>query len=552
MIPSLTEQGMVKTSQKSSSQRYLGEASDIRFFHDIELAYCQPPEPGRQQGRPEARVDSYEQEGAPTQDPEDKSHVLLPDRASADHLVHIYFSTIHIAYPFISEPDFRQTYESFWQSDSLEGFRGPWLSLLLTVFAIGSCYERIAESGAAQSTQAQTPDQHQRYFDHAVTIARNYASKHTVDHVSTLLAQCFYLLATCQTDRCWTTLGMAVRIAQSIGLHVEEGHRASCEDALAPREMCRRVWYSIFVLDRLLALQLGRPPAISEEGFYVNLPSKGSDVDLSNQSDQPKVDEKYWIGDYFLAMIKFSTIIGRVFDNLYGPKKAADVSLILSVIDRLDSEMLQWRSQLPRHLRFDLSHTFENSMTFKRQRNMLAIKFYNLQALIHRSLLSPARLLESGPNSRPIFHSEYGLISMSKRKCILAAQHTARLLHNIEDKKSLVYGFPWWQMISCLICASSILLVAGICVDLNLEGDVFSDIDWEAVDEDAEVCLTVFQALSSNSNAAKLARDMMQRLKKTRMISRGELLSSLSVPKQHPTEQVITPGLASSPQFEEL
>jgi hypothetical protein len=246
----------------------------------------------------------------------------------------------------------------------------------VTVFAIGSCYERIAESGAAQSTQAQTPDQHQRYFDHAVTIARNYASKHTVDHVSTLLAQCFYLLATCQTDRCWTTLGMAVRIAQSIGLHVEEGHRASCEDALAPREMCRRVWYSIFVLDRLLALQLGRPPAISEEGFYVNLPSKGSDVDLSNQSDQPKVDEKYWIGDYFLAMIKFSTIIGRVFDNLYGPKKAADVSLILSVIDRLDSEMLQWRSQLPRHLRFDLSHTFENSMTFKRQvciRNVLIL-----------------------------------------------------------------------------------------------------------------------------------------------------------------------------------
>ncbi|KAK5210441.1 hypothetical protein LTR41_004109 [Exophiala xenobiotica] len=544
MIPSLTEQGMVKISQKSSSQRYLGEASDIRFFHDIELAYCHSPEPGRQQGRPEARIDSYEQERAPTQDPGDKSHVLLPDRASADRLVHIYFSTIHIAYPFISEPDFRQTYESFWQSDSLEGFRGPWLSLLLTVFAIGSCYERFAEPGAAHSTQAQTSDQHQRYFDHAVTIARNYASKHTVDHVSTLLAQCFYLLATCQTDRCWTTLGMGVRIAQSIGLHVEEGHRASCEDALAPREMCRRVWYSIFVLDRLLALQLGRPPAVSEEGFYVNLPSKGSDVDLSNQNGQPSVNEKYWIGDYFLAMINFSTIIGRVFDKLYGPKKAADVALILSVIGRLDSEMLQWRSQLPRHLRFDLSHTFEKSMTFKRQRNMLAIKFYNLQALIHRSLLSPARLLESGPSSRPILHSEYGLISLSKRKCILAAQHTARLLHNIEDKKSLVYGFPWWQMISCLICASSILLVAGICVDLNLEGDVFSDIDWEAVDEDAEVCLTVFQALSSNSNAAKIARDMMQRLKKTRMISR--------VPMQHPTEQVITPGLAPSPQPEEL
>lgn len=82
----------------------------------------------------------------------------------------------------------------------------------------------------------------------------------------------------------------------------------------------------------------------------------------------------------------------------------------------------------------------------------------------------------------------------------------------------------WWQMISCLICASSILLVAGICINLESESEsqVFKDIDWLAVDEDAEVCLQVFQALSSNSNAARLARDMMQRLKKTRTISYGK------------------------------
>ncbi|KAJ9493283.1 hypothetical protein H2202_011259 [Exophiala xenobiotica] len=110
---------------------------------------------------------------------------------------------------------------------------------------------------------------------------------------------------------------------------------------------------------------------------------------------------------------------------------------------------------------------------------------------------------------------------MSKRKCIVAAQQTAKLLHDLEDKKSLVYRFPWWQMISCLICASSILLVASICVDLELDKELFKDIDWAAVDEDAEVCLKVFQALSSNSNAARLAGDMMQRLKKTRTISQG-------------------------------
>jgi hypothetical protein len=160
------------------------------------------------------------------------------------------------------------------------------------------------------------------------------------------------------------------------------------------------------------------------------------------------------------------------------------------------------------------------------QRNMLAIKFYNLQALIHRPLLSPTGLPASSPQHAAFYEVENIHISSSKIKCILAAQKTAKLLHDIEDKQSLVYGFPWWQMISCLICASSILLVASICVDPNLDRDVFKSTDWEAVDEDAEVCLKVFQALSSNSDAARLANDMMQRLKKTRKISQGEFLDS--------------------------
>jgi hypothetical protein len=62
---------------------------------------------------------------------------------------------------------------------------------------------------------------------------------------------------------------------------------------------------------------------------------------------------------------------------------------------------------------------------------------------------------------------------------------------------------------------------------MDLEGDEATGdnniIDWAALDEDADVCLTVFQALSSNSNAARLARDMMQRLKETRINSQGEL-----------------------------
>jgi hypothetical protein len=237
----------------------------------------------------------------------------------------------------------------------------------VTILAIGSCYERIAASDDGTASNPQSSGRDVRYFDHAVAISQKHTSKRTVDHVCALLAQCFYLLATCQTDQCWITLGLAVRIAQSIGLHVEESHCVSREDTLASRETCRRVWYSTFVLDRLLALQLGRPPSISDDGFNVRLPSRQSDVDLAEQNSHANTNRQDWVGDYFVAMIKFSELIGRVFNSLYGPRKLDSAALTLSNIDLLDTELLHWRSGLRRKLRFDLSHTFETSRVFKSQ-----------------------------------------------------------------------------------------------------------------------------------------------------------------------------------------
>ncbi|KIV88575.1 hypothetical protein, variant [Exophiala mesophila] len=517
------------TSQRYSRhvERYLGEASDIRFYHILQSAFGPPPGADvNESGVSEPPVNSYEQEKIwPA--PADKKLDSLPSRQTADSLVDIYFSTIHKAYPFLSEPDFMAFYGRFWQSESLDEIRGPGLSTIFSIFAIGSCYKRVAESENGHASDSWSSRQDVLYFELALAIMQNQAQTRTVDHVCALLIQCFYLLATCQTDKSWITLGLAIRIAQSIGLHVEEAYGTSYGDVPgpAPSETRRRVWYSLFVLDRLLAMQLGRPPSIISDGFNVHLPSRQSLLDLAEQPIPPGTKSQDWGGDYFIAMIRFSEMIGRVFTDLYGPNKIDDAASVLSKTELLDAELIRWRSSLPRSLRFDLSHTFESSKTFQTQRNMLAVKFYNLQALVHRPMLSSTLSATSRQNTVEISRAEQYRVSLSKRRCIVAAQCTAKLLYNLKDKRSLVYDFPWWQMISCLICASSILLVASICVDHNsgTELEVFSDVDWLVVNEDAEVCLQTFQALSSNSNAARLARDMMQRLKNTRMMSCGTM-----------------------------
>lgn len=154
---------------------------------------------------------------------------------------------------------------------------------------------------------------------------------------------------------------------------------------------------------------------------------------------------------------------------------------------------------------------------------MLAVKFHHLQALIHRHFLALPTLQHHDEASPAMFDRDPRQIQEAERKCILAAQQTARLLHNVSDERSLVQDFPWWQMISCLICASSILFVADVfCEKYQMSSDIAGYLH-----EDAETCLKVFQALSIQSPAAKQAVGMLQSLARLRSVSGGTHINLL-------------------------
>lgn len=157
------------------------------------------------------------------------------------------------------------------------------------------------------------------------------------------------------------------------------------------------------------------------------------------------------------------------------------------------------------------------SISYFIQRNMLAVKFYHLRALIHRPFLALPTLPHHSDTFMASLRSDQTEIHEAEKKCISAAQQTARLLHNVSDERSLVQDFPWWQMISCLICAGSILFVADVFCDTNKASNEFSGY----LHEDANTCLKVFEALSVQSPAAKQAVGMLQNLAHLRSVSGG-------------------------------
>uniref|UniRef100_A0A0D2XYQ4 Zn(2)-C6 fungal-type domain-containing protein n=1 Tax=Fusarium oxysporum (strain Fo5176) TaxID=660025 RepID=A0A0D2XYQ4_FUSOF len=227
-------------------------------------------------------------------------------------------------------------------------------------------------------------------------------------------------------------------------------------------------------------------------------------------------------GDYFISVIGFSRIVGCVLRDIYGPAHSRPTPEMILSTQTLDHRLIEWKLSLPRKLRFDLGHSFDQNNTFRRQ-------------------------------------LDWPLIAVFEKICIDEAQGTARLLHHVSDEQELVHEFPWWQMISCLICAGSILLVSSIFAQ---QPDDHSGFDSEGLRDDAETCLKIFEALSSNSKSARIARNMIQGLKQSGSEWRSSLAQemlglegqnveflseAISTPQSWPAE--IIDSMAWSSQF---
>ena len=63
-----------------------------------------------------------------------------------------------------------------------------------------------------------------------------------------LLLNGVYLQSTYYPNRCWNSVGLAIRVAQSLGLHNE--HRTTQKRSQLQTEMGRRIWHNCMALDR--------------------------------------------------------------------------------------------------------------------------------------------------------------------------------------------------------------------------------------------------------------------------------------------------------------
>ncbi|TFK74894.1 hypothetical protein BDN72DRAFT_787970 [Pluteus cervinus] len=185
----------------------------------------------------------------------------LPNEQRASQLRTIYFGYAAWMYNPISPEDFnREVYSYFYDNiqpsseDSLQSHR---LSLMFMVLAIGSLMDM---SQPAYNIDAEKYHQLAR----AALFQDSLFNDPTVQAVQALFLMAFYLFlvdrhGTSSGVR-WAIMGVAVKLAQSIGLHRDSG-RWKMDDAETQRR--RELFWELYTYDSWQCMTFGRPPSFA-------------------------------------------------------------------------------------------------------------------------------------------------------------------------------------------------------------------------------------------------------------------------------------------------
>lgn len=294
-----------------------------------------------------------------------------------------YFERVHVLYPFIHEGSFRVEYEQMWAADISVASKSETLPLAILhlVFAYGCEFV-----GTAQD---------QDIFDKAapfVTHARKIIFSHIFKTndlalVQALLLLCHYLQGTLDLNECWNLVGLMMRSAISIGLHLNPNEDESF--TAVEREMRKRLWWGCFILDRTLSMKFGRPPSIAvRDADAVEFPLDVDDQYITNTNNTPRQPFGRPSKTAFLIhTTRLAFIIDKILAELYlGNRKGRSAkasessrfsdtkeSLVLGNIVHLDGILQNWWKTRPAHLRTE--STSVDGPDFQRQRCVLQIRF---------------------------------------------------------------------------------------------------------------------------------------------------------------------------------
>ncbi|THY40903.1 hypothetical protein D6C97_09986 [Aureobasidium pullulans] len=250
-----------------------------------------------------------------------------PSRPQAFLLVNTAFSTIGKCYHLSPSSAVRTTLERAYQD--LRSLDQLAVCKLFVLFALGEAYSirsPLDNTGAL-------PGLH--YFARAKTILRVIPERPKIDHIEILVMFALYNSVMNRRHSAFRYIGSAMRLGLTIGLYQNMAERQLPDKAARQRRV--RLWWTMYVLDRMMSSKVGYPTLLKDEDVEVDLPT---DDGLTDAQKDDFID-----ADYLTASISLARIAGGIIGSLYSRRKLPDT--FSQRVQAIFRKLRDWVEALP-------------------------------------------------------------------------------------------------------------------------------------------------------------------------------------------------------------
>ncbi|KAL9101794.1 MAG: hypothetical protein Q9163_002990 [Psora crenata] len=278
---------------------------------------------------------------------------LLPPKGTALILVDSFFTNTIALLDIFDEESFLSSLDKCYTDPLVIGH--TWLCQLYLVLAIGECLATPKpgswEAEVIESLRLRNPDQSEVFYFTAKSLSNPLAQLEDAElwSIQALALMATYMLLRSRRNTAFAYAGMAVRSAYSLGMHREETL------VIFPpvEQMARRkLWRSLFILDRFLAVSFGRPVAISEEECSGEILAPSSHAQL--HPSQPDPHHVCAVG--LEATVRSCHVMGTILRTVYQQRKIS-TKLAQELADKCKewsehlAPNLHWRQASPDNVR---------------------------------------------------------------------------------------------------------------------------------------------------------------------------------------------------------
>lgn len=191
----------------------------------------------------------------------------IPARADFAYLARSYLETTHEWYPAVHWPTFQREVDEVYMSKTFEGCSREWVGLFFAVLACGSL-----QTGAEHMSSLTTASKGQAMYETATAVLQPWPQESSVTFAQAALLLSIYATESNIRSVGSMWLASAARMAQDLEICPE----VDCWPVV-DGEIRRRLWWSIYVRDRIISLETSKPMIINESDCEISLPSSLED-----------------------------------------------------------------------------------------------------------------------------------------------------------------------------------------------------------------------------------------------------------------------------------